>query len=111
MTRIKTHGSIVPGCWPAQLAEAARLGERRRLRPSAEIDRFLAQLCYFSIRIDDETNARAWGDTLSLSRTHNIIIFDAAYLELALRLALPLASIDTTLRRAANAAGVPIFTP
>jgi predicted nucleic acid-binding protein len=76
-----------------------------------QVDAYFVTMSYFNIAIDGETSAHAWGDTLAQSRTHTITVYNAAYLELARRLALPLASIDTTLLRAAGAVGVPIFTP
>jgi predicted nucleic acid-binding protein len=111
LSRVNVAGAIVPGCWPVQLADALRAGERRGLKSAAQVDRFLADLPHFLIRIDDETSTRAWFDVLGLARVHRVSVFDAAYLELARRLGLPLATIDATLRRAAAAAGVPLFTP
>ena len=63
------------------------------------------------ISVDDETALRAWPDTLSLARLHELTVYDAAYLELAVRLGLPLASLDTQLKEAAAAAGVPAYEP
>jgi predicted nucleic acid-binding protein len=65
----------------------------------------------FNVRIDDRHPALLWPDVMAGSRSRRLSTFDAAYLELALRLGLPLATIDAKLTRAAAAAGVPIFTP
>jgi predicted nucleic acid-binding protein len=111
MTRVGRDGAIVPATWPVQLAGVARASEARGQKSGPEVDRFFAQLCHFPIRIDDETSVRAWSDTLNLSRSRRVSVFDAAYLELALRFGLPLATVSRTLRRAAAAAGVPLFTP
>jgi predicted nucleic acid-binding protein len=53
-----------------------------------------------------ETNAHAWSDALSLARGHNLTAYDAAYLELAIRRGLPMATIDRKLRTAAEPVGV-----
>jgi predicted nucleic acid-binding protein len=101
----------VPVSWPAELADAVRNVERKKLKTRAEADRFLAGFGNFRILVDRPPSTPAWTDLLPLARTHNITVYSAAYLELARRLALPLASVDNTLLRAAGAAGVPIFTP
>ncbi|MCE9565661.1 MAG: type II toxin-antitoxin system VapC family toxin [Planctomycetes bacterium] len=56
-------------------------------------------------------SARAWSHILPLARAYSLPVYDAAYLELALRLKLPLATIDPNLTRTAANVGVPIFTP
>jgi predicted nucleic acid-binding protein len=48
---------------------------------------------------------------LSLARLHSLSAYDAAYLELALRRNLPLASLDDRLKEAAKAVGVPLHKP
>jgi predicted nucleic acid-binding protein len=59
------------------------------------------------IEMDAETNARAWENTAALVRQHGLTLYDAAYLELAARRGLPLASFDGALVRAAGAKRVP----
>ncbi len=61
------------------------------------------------IVIDGETSARAWGDTLSLARTQSLSAYDAAYLELAMRRGVPIASLDDKLKAAAAKVGVPLL--
>jgi len=58
------------------------------------------------VTVDGETDRRAWGATRDLSRDHDLTLYDAAYLELALRLRLPVASLDRALLSAARAAGL-----
>lgn len=102
---------VVATNWPLELIEelqaAVGRGETTRLR----FDTQLARLAAYRIYLDPEGPTRAWPEILDLARTHTIAVRDAAYLELALRLNLPLATTDTTLLRAAIAAGAPIFTP
>ena len=69
----------------------------------------LAILDAFPITVDDQTVAHAWSDTMHLARAHNLSSYDAAYLELAIRLGLPLAALDGKLKTAAGAMGVPLF--
>lgn len=99
----------VPSLWPLEVANALLVGERRRRITSAETARFLAILGAFPIAVDDQTVAHAWADTMHLARAHNLSSYDAAYLELAIRLGLPLAALDGKLKTAAGAMGVPLF--
>jgi len=103
--------AIVPATWLADVAQAVRAAERRRRATPAYVDGKLAGLAGFPIGIDDETAVRLWSDTLALSRTHRVTVADAAYLELALRRRLPLATTDAALAAAAASAGVPIYSP
>ena len=59
--------------------------------------------------MDQPSTASAWHDTLALARSHRLTSYDAAYLELALRRSLPLASRDQALQAAARAEGVPLL--
>jgi predicted nucleic acid-binding protein len=103
--------AFVPSLWSLEVANAMIVGERRGRSTPAESARFLAILGTFPIAVDDETVARAWGDTLHLARAHNLSAYDAAYLELAIRRGLPLACLDGKLKAAATTAGVPLFKP
>ena len=100
----------VPSLWPLEVANALLVGERRKRITPAESARFLALLEAFPITVDDETVAHAWADTMHLARAHNLSSYDASYLELAIRLGLPLAAQDGKLKKAAQAVGVPFFT-
>jgi predicted nucleic acid-binding protein len=60
--------------------------------------------------IDDQTNNQAWRDTLSLARSRSLSAYDAAYLELAMRRGLPLATLDEKLKAAGAVNGVPLYS-
>jgi predicted nucleic acid-binding protein len=62
-----------------------------------------------NIVIDQTTAAHALGDTLNLARRYKLSAYDAAYLELALRMGLPLATLDAGLANAATTAGITTF--
>ncbi len=99
----------VPGLWPLEVANALLVGERRGRTTTADATHFLAILGAFPITIDDETVARAWVETMHLARAHNLSSHEASYLELAMRLGSPLATLDDKLKTAAIAVGVPLF--
>src|SRR3954451_14317850 len=104
-----TARAYVPSLWPLEVANALLVGERRKRITPPDTAKFLSLLGTFPITVDDETTARAWGDTLGLARAHNLSAYDAAYLELAMRRGLPLATLDAKLKSVALAVGVPLF--
>jgi predicted nucleic acid-binding protein len=103
--------AFVPSLWHLEVANALLMGERRKRSTEADTARWLAFLTPLPITVDDETPTRAWGDVLRLARAHTLSAYDAAYLELALRRGLPLATLDGKLKAAAAAAGVVEYTP
>lgn len=103
--------AVVPSHWPLEVANALLMGERRKRTTEAKVTTFLGLLQSLPIAADDETMNRAWQESLGLARTHQLSVYDAAYLELALRRGLPLATLDQALRAAGNACGVPVYQP
>jgi len=82
------------------------MGVRRGRHDAAFRDATLADLALFPISVDPETDRQAWGPTVRLAERHRLTLYDAAYLELAQRRGLPLATLDTELRNAASTEGV-----
>ena len=78
---------------------------RKRRIDKAGIEKFLSALNVYDIEVDPETMTVAWSKTLGLADSFALSVYDAAYLELALRRGLPLASLDDSLRRAMQKAG------
>jgi predicted nucleic acid-binding protein len=109
LNRMPGLRAFVPGLWTLEVANALLVGERRRRTTPADAARFLTILGGFPISIDDQTAAHAWHETTHLARAHGLSAYDAAYLELAIRLGLPLATLDDRLKAAAVAVGVPLF--
>ena len=108
---LETAVAVAPSLWPLEVANALVVGERRRRTTEAKANVFLALLQALPVTIDDETASRAWRDSLPLARAHQLSVYDAAYLELALRRDLPLATLDKNLKAAASAAGVALYEP
>lgn len=71
----------------------------------------LRMLAGLPIVVDGQTVARAWAETIALARSHDLSAYDAAYLELAMRRSLPLATLDDKLKSAAGDLGVSLFKP
>jgi predicted nucleic acid-binding protein len=97
---------IVPSIWPIEVANVVWMGERRkRITPDAS-HRFFDLLGELRIAIDDKTAENAFAITLELSRVHGITVYDASYLELAIREQATLASLDKKLISAAAKHGI-----
>ena len=83
--------------------------ERRGRITAADIAVRLQLLAVLPIETGSETHRRAARETLALARAERLTSYDAAYLELAMRRALPLASRDADLLKAAKGQGVTIL--
>lgn len=101
--------AIVPYLWHLEVANTLLVGERRKRSTQANTVTWLGFLASLPIVVDTETNNHAFGNTISLARDHNLSAYDAAYLELAMRRGLPLATLDDKLKVAAASVGVPLF--
>lgn len=102
-------GAWVPGLWHLEIANVLEMGVRRKRHNGQFRDATLADLAQLPIDIDGETDHQAWGATLRLAIRHELTLYDAAYLELASRRNLPLATLDEDLRRAARAEKVKLL--
>lgn len=108
---LPTVTAIVPSLWALEVANALLAGERRKRATEATVTTFLELLAALPITLDDDTAGRAWPVSLHLARSHRLSVYDAAYLELAIRKRLPLATLDDKLAAAAAAAGVAAYSP
>jgi predicted nucleic acid-binding protein len=101
--------AVVPCIWPLEVTNALLVAERRqRLKPT-DTSRFLALIEGLEMAVDPGAAGRAFGDTLSLARKFHLSAYDAAYLELAQRRALPLATLDQSLLSAARKLGLDLI--
>jgi predicted nucleic acid-binding protein len=101
--------ATVPTHWYIEVANVLALAERRRRITPADTAEFIELLDTLLIDPDDETPARAFGRVLDLARRERLTAYDAAYLELAMRLGVPLATKDTALGTAAARLGVSVL--
>jgi predicted nucleic acid-binding protein len=106
---VADSGAVVPELWRIEVANSLNVGIRRGRITRVDCGGILADLEALPIHIDNETRSRVWGDTLALADKHRLTVYDATYLELALRLSLPLATLDKDLRSAAEREGIPLF--
>lgn len=109
LDQVAADGAIVPALWRLEVANVLRSSVRRQRCDENFADRALAVLGRLPIAVDQETDVHAWGGTRALSREEGLTTYDAAYLELALRRRLPLASKDQDLLAAARRRGVSVI--
>ncbi len=106
LTRLLREDALVPVTWPLEVANAPLVGERRGRLTRGDAQRFIQLLAALPIEVDAETPRRSFRDILPLAREQGLSTYDAAHLELALRLGAPLATQDAALAHAALALGV-----
>jgi predicted nucleic acid-binding protein len=109
LDRIVANGAWVPALWCIEVANVLEMKVRRRRNDAGFRDQALADLSMLPITIDPETDRQAWSATLQLAERHSLTLYDAVYLELAVRRTMPLATLDVELRDAANAEGVKLL--
>ncbi|HEX3952976.1 MAG TPA: type II toxin-antitoxin system VapC family toxin [Stellaceae bacterium] len=108
LEQLTEENAAVPSIWPLEVANILALSERRNRITSARTAQFVALLETLSISVDEETSAHALGRVLNLARAQRLTAYDAAYLELAMRLGVPLASKDRDLCDAAERVGIAV---
>jgi len=103
---VAVHGGIVPGIWWYELRNSLVVNERRGRLESADTQATLADLRDLGIVIDRDYDE---GMVLEIAREHALSVYDAVYVEVALRRQAPLATLDIRLRQAAERSGVVLF--
>jgi len=96
-------GAHVPGIWRLEVLNLARMAVRKRRLTESQYTRAMTAISGFDVAVDQTTDRQAWTATATLSVAHNLTAYDASYLELALRLGVPLLTRDGPLARAARA--------
>lgn len=100
---------LVPAHWPTELMNALIMAVRRKRIGLDRVVRFAADLVALPIRIEPPLAPLSWNDVIRMALKHNLTAYDAAYLELARRAGLSLATLDSDLRRAARAEGTALL--
>jgi predicted nucleic acid-binding protein len=106
---LKESQALVPSLFALEAANVVAKIESKGVVTEADSQRFISLLGRLNIVTDQVTAAHGLGDTLNLARRYRLSAYDAAYLELALRTGLPLATLDAALAKAATSAGVHVF--
>jgi predicted nucleic acid-binding protein len=106
---VSQSGPVVPSLWRIEVANALQIATRRGRIDATYRDASIADLTILDILVDAESDRQVWGPTLNLADRFRLTLYDAVYLELAQRLALPLASLDRRLRDAGSALGLSLL--
>ncbi len=101
--------ALVPNLWHLEASNVLLGAEKRSEIDAGEIERFISQLENLPIYVDPLTSHKAFTRTLALARIYKLSSYDAAYLELAIREGLPIATLDKGLRKAAKKADVKVY--
>jgi predicted nucleic acid-binding protein len=101
-----TDSAIVPAHWPVEVSNALLSAFRRKRFLLSDVQGFWDDLATLPITIEPPLNSTQSKAVLNLAASCNLTIYDALYLELAMRLGLPLATLDTALRQISPAKGV-----
>jgi predicted nucleic acid-binding protein len=106
LDRVVEDGAVAPQLWPIEALNGLLTAQRRRRIEPETRSRMAGFLADLPISLDDQTAAQLWTATARLADSHGLTAYDATYLELAVRLKLPLATNDRALMAAARAEGV-----
>jgi predicted nucleic acid-binding protein len=104
---LRSGEAIVPAVWGLEVVNALLVAERRGRLDAGAVERFVAMLLNLPLALDPASRSAPFRAIRHLARAHRLTSYDAAYLELAMRMALPLATKDAQLRGAAEREGVP----
>jgi len=104
--RIGLDPAVTPSLWWFELRNVLIVSERRGRMDSTKTARVLRLLRGLPVMVDTDVEEDA---LMQLARRHRLTIYDAAYLELALRRGYPLATLDAELAVAARAEAVPLI--
>jgi predicted nucleic acid-binding protein len=107
LDRVVASGAFVPSLWKIEVANGLQAALRRKRIDQHYRDRALKRLQDLPIETDPETSIHVWSAGIELADRHGLTLYDAVYLELAIRRAIPLASLDNELVEAGRQAGLP----
>mgnify|MGYP000344903169 FL=1 len=106
---LKEGSAIVPGVWWLEVSNVIVRAEAQQLLPETQSRKFLDTLRKIPITVDSSPVEQLWEQTLHLARKFHVSAYDAAYLELAIRQNIVLATLDADLARAARQSKTQLF--
>lgn len=103
--------ALVPSLWLLETANVLTSAQRQGRISAADVSRYVDLLSALPISPEPETTGRVFGQVLPLAVSSGLSAYDAAYLDLAMRHGLALATQDKAMRKAARKAGIAVFEP
>ena len=107
--QVVSDGGLVPQLFSLEIANVFLLSERKGRLPAGHVDPYLDRLEQMELQVDLETAEQLRSTTIELARVERLTVYDATYLELALRKQLPLATLDRDLAMAARRRGITVI--
>jgi predicted nucleic acid-binding protein len=101
--------AIAPAIWPMEVTNVIVRAVRRGIISAEQGNELVSIAKSHPVSIETDRNTSAMQPIFHLAAHHQLSAYDASYLELALRRAIPLATLDQDLIKAANAAGVSLL--
>jgi predicted nucleic acid-binding protein len=109
LDRLTESVAVVPGIWPLEVINVLLVAERQERLQESDSVRFLSLLAQLPIVVDHSWPERMMNDWLTLGRVNGLSSYEAAYLELAMRQGLPIATLDLALRDVAHRVDIPVL--
>ncbi len=106
LDRLSHDSAVVPELWSLEVCNALLVATRRTRITQHELENIVSDLCNLPIETDRRTHEYAFSSSLGYASEFNLSLYDAAYIELALRRSLPLATLDRKLISACKTAGI-----
>jgi predicted nucleic acid-binding protein len=103
--------AFVPGIWPLEVGNVLLVAERKKRLGEASVVRFLELVSSLPLSVEQETPDRMLKEIVSLAREQGISTYDAWYLDLAMRMDLPISTLDASMRKAARRLKIPAYEP
>ena len=108
---LRSSAAVVPAIWSLEVANTLLVGERRNRLSISESGQFIGLLSKFPIFIDEKTSDQALKISIELGRNYQLSSYDACYIELSLRLGLPIATLDEKLKKVSIQLGIAEYKP
>lgn len=109
LVALEGHSILAPTLWPIEITNALLVAERRNRVTQSEIRQFVELLNGLTVLLGSRSVTESVSSVLPLAREYNLSAYDAAYLDVALRHGIPLATLDHSLKKAGRKARVEIF--
>jgi len=107
--RLTDDVALVPPVWPLEIGNVLLIAVKRGRLTAKDVSQLVTELRALPLEIDAASTERALEDTLALARKHDLTTYDASYLEIAKRRDMPLATLDTKLRKACLSAKITLL--
>jgi predicted nucleic acid-binding protein len=102
---------VIPSAWALEVANVLALATRKRRITTRQLRDAIQVLRELPLRVEETSLDAVWDRVQPLAARNELTVYDATYIDLALRLGLPLATLDENLRRCAGSLSVNLFEP